>query len=109
MFCYCENLKNLDLSSFNTENVIGMRLLFCRCYNLNSINLSSFDFKNVTDIECMFYCCCNLEFLDLSLFNFNNNIDNHLIFDFGPQLKQIKTNKISQQNDIKILVFPLFI
>ena len=72
-----------------------MRLLFCRCYNLNSINLSSFDFKNVTDIECMFYCCDNLEFLDLSLFNFNNNIDNHLIFDFGPQLKQIKTNKIT--------------
>ena len=95
MFCYCEHLKNLDLSSFNTENVIGMRLLFCRCYNLNSINLSSFDFKNVTDIECMFYCCDNLEFLDLSLFNFNNNIYNHLIFDCGPQLKQIKTDKIT--------------
>ena len=43
----------------------------------------------------MFYCCCNLEFLDLSLFNFNNNIYNHLIFDCGPQLKQIKTDKIT--------------
>ena len=50
--------------------------------------------KNVANIDCMFYCC-NLEFIELSLFNFNNDIKIHGIFDFGPKLKQIKTNKIT--------------
>ena len=61
MFCGCNKLKNLDLSSFDTKNVIHMEGMFARCNNLKNIDLSSFDIKNDTDTKYMFYSCNNLE------------------------------------------------
>ena len=42
MFEDCRDLKNLDLRSFNTGNVIEMNLLLSDCKNLKSLDLSSF-------------------------------------------------------------------
>ena len=61
MFCGCNNLKSLDLSSFDTKNVTHMEGMFARCKNLKNINLSSFDIKNITDTNYMFYGCNNLK------------------------------------------------
>ena len=41
MFSGCINLKNLDLSKFNTENVINMEGMFGVYNNLSSLDLSS--------------------------------------------------------------------
>ena len=57
MFCECENLNNLDLSSFNTKNVTNMSWMFYNCENLNNLYLSSFDTENVTDISSIFRNC----------------------------------------------------
>jgi len=72
MFCNCKNLKILDLSSFNTQNVTNMCGMFYNCKNLKSLDLSSFNTQNVTNMCGMFYNCKNLESIDLSSFNTQN-------------------------------------
>ena len=42
MFSRCSSLKELNLSSFNTNNVTNMRHMFSECSSLTEINLSNF-------------------------------------------------------------------
>ena len=69
MFCNCQNIINIDLSSFNTKNVTDMKYMFSGCTNLEQLDLSYFKTKNVTEMSYMFFDCINLEKLDLSFFN----------------------------------------
>ena len=66
----CENLKDIDLTSFNTNNVTDMSYMFCCCKNLINLKFSkNFNTKNVTNFYAIFGGCHNLEKLDLSSFN----------------------------------------
>ena len=69
MFCSCSFLNYLDISNFNTSQVINMHSMFYGCSSLNSLNLSSFHTSKVTDMVSMFYFCSSLEYLDLSNFD----------------------------------------
>ena len=69
MFLECQ-VQSLDLSSFDTSNVIFMDYMFEEC-QAQSINLSNFDTSNVTDMQSMFYDC-HAQSLDLSNFNTSN-------------------------------------
>ena len=40
MFAGCKSLTKIDLSSFNTQNVIDIRYMFAGCKNLNKIDYS---------------------------------------------------------------------
>ena len=51
--------KKLNISNFNTVNVINMSGMFNCCSSLNEINISYFDIKNTTDMVGMFYRCSN--------------------------------------------------
>ena len=57
MFNYCTCLENIDLSSFNTENVKNMKYMFGHCESLTNLNLSSFNTKKVKNINFMFGNC----------------------------------------------------
>ena len=57
MFGGCSNLTNIDLSSFNTQNVTNMFFMFGRCSNITNINLSSFNTQNVINMKDMFMGC----------------------------------------------------
>ena len=39
MFKSCKKIINLDLSSFNTNNIIEMSYMFDDCKNLNKVKL----------------------------------------------------------------------
>ena len=54
LFYSLDNLQSIDLSLFNTENIINMSHMFYGCNNLKSIDLSSFNAQNVTNISKMF-------------------------------------------------------
>ena len=69
MFFYCEKLKNLNVSHFNTTNVETMFAMFEGCRRLTSLDLSNFNTSKVTNMSCMFADCLNLTPLDLSNFN----------------------------------------
>ena len=49
-----------------------MDLMFYRCLNLTSLDLSNFDTSNIIDMDGMFAHCSSLVSLDLSNFNTSN-------------------------------------
>ena len=56
MFYGCKNLKELNLSNFNTDNVRDMEEMFSACKNLKYLDLSKFNTKNVLYMElCLIY------------------------------------------------------
>lgn len=47
MFRECRNLKQLDVSRFNTANVTTMEEMFYCCESLTQLNVSNFNTANV--------------------------------------------------------------
>jgi surface protein len=64
MFCGCDKLKELNLSSFNTSKTKNMCFMFGFCAGLKELDLSNFVILNDTednlDVESMFSFCENL-------------------------------------------------
>ena len=69
LFRYLSGLTLLDLSYFDTSNVINMYGIFSYLSNVSTLNLSNFDTSNVTNMDYMFYSMNALTSLDLSKFN----------------------------------------
>ena len=72
MFCGCQNLSSLDLSNFNTANVMEMGNMFYNCSTLTSLDLSNFNTEKVESMMGMFFSCSALTSLDLSNYNTAN-------------------------------------
>ena len=53
----CNSLTNIDLSKFNTQNVINIKAIFSGCNTLTNIDLSNFNTQNVIDMSYRFYGC----------------------------------------------------
>ena len=54
MFANCESLKELDLSSFNGENLNDVKGMFQNCKNITTIKFSDFNGQNITKMNYMF-------------------------------------------------------
>ena len=52
---------NLDVSSFDTNNVTNMSFMFEGCTGLTSLDVSKFDTSNVTNMSSMFNGCAGLK------------------------------------------------
>ena len=73
MFHNCEELEILDLSNFDTTNVINMDSMFKGCIKLKEIKgINKFNTNNVNNMKSMFQNCKELENLDLSNFITSN-------------------------------------
>ena len=75
-----KDIKDLDLSNFDTSKVMTMNEMFANMYNLTSLNLSNFDTSKVTDMYGMFYNMYNLTSLDLSNFDTSKVTDMGVMF-----------------------------
>ncbi len=60
MFWGCSALTSLDLSNFNTANVMDMGNMFLNCSVLTSLDLSNFNTKEVRYMHSMFSDCSAL-------------------------------------------------
>ena len=61
MFKGCNNLKNIDLSNFDTSAVTNMQHMFNNCYGLKNVYVSElWNINNVTSSDSMFYNCKSL-------------------------------------------------
>lgn len=72
MFGGCSSLDSLDLSHFNTENVLyhGLYAMFSGCSSLQFLDVSNFPAdKSKMQLDAMFKGCSSLQTLDLSSFN----------------------------------------
>ena len=62
MFAYNDNLETLNLSKFDTSNVINFYAMFFYCEKLTSIaGLNNWKTKSATNMSSMFAGCQNLE------------------------------------------------
>ena len=98
MFAYCDAHINLDLTDFNTENVVDMKSMFYACKSLENLNLSNLNTKNVTDMSYMFICCNSLKNLDLSNFNTKNVTNMSSMFSNCHLLKKLNLSNFNTKN-----------
>ena len=68
MFAGCSSLKDINLSTFNTDKVTNMAFLFYDCSALKNPDMTGFSTANVTDMRRMFYGCSAITELDLDNF-----------------------------------------
>ena len=47
MFYNCSSLRELNISNFNTNNVINISGMFFNCSSLNELNVSNFNTEKV--------------------------------------------------------------
>ena len=53
-FFWCSSLKQLNLSIFNTENVLNMRNMFYYCESLEELNISNFNINKLKFMQEIF-------------------------------------------------------
>lgn len=102
MFTDCKNLKHLDLSSFSTGNVREMTHMFSRCSHLEQINLSGIDTHNVEYMGQMFYGCKSLKQLDLSSFNTEKVLYMGEMFSNCKSLKQLDLSHFNTERVVSM-------
>ena len=74
MFLNSYNLKNVDLSNFDTSTITNMSGMFRGC-GFTELDFSQFKYwntSNVTNMNSMFYGCQSLTTLDLTSFDTAN-------------------------------------
>ena len=98
MFSGCNSLRYLNLSNFNTENVTNMDYIFSGCNSLRNLNLSSFNTKNVTNMDCMFSGCYSLINLDLSKFNTENVTSMYYMFNDCKSITYLDLSNFNTKN-----------
>ena len=98
MFYNCKNLKNINLSNFNTQKVENMSYMFAFCDSLKNLDLSSFDTIKVKDMNNMFINCENLVYLDLSNFNTINVVNMSFMFSGVKSLKYLDLTNFDTRN-----------
>lgn len=98
MFEGCDELKSIDISSFDTSNVEDMSYLFSECESITSINLTNLDTSNVKDMSHMFYLCTEIGNIDISSFDTTNVTDMSAMFGFCKKLKAIDLSALNTPN-----------
>lgn len=74
MFYNCTSLTALDLSGFDTSQIMYLSGMFQNCKSLTFLDLSGFDTSKVTDMSYMFSGCTSLTSLDLSGFDTSQTV-----------------------------------
>ena len=97
MFDGCRSLENPDVSGFDTRNVKDMSYMFSRSDILN-LDLSNFDTRSVTDMSYMFYLSSSLTRLDLSGFDTRNVTNMEFMFDGCYSLTSLDLSNFDTHN-----------
>ena len=101
MFNECNELDYLDLSNFNTKNVMSFGVMFQECYEITNVDISNFNFQKAINIRWIFNKCYKLkEIKGIDIINNIKNINNDGIFDDCPKLKNISNYEHRKINNI---------
>ena len=98
MFSNCSSLTNLDVSSFNTSNVVNMANMFSNCSSLTNLDVSKFDTSNVVNMTNMFWSCSSLTNLDVSSFNTSKVTNMSNMFDHCQKLTSLDLTSFNTSN-----------
>ena len=105
MFLYNPLLDNIDVSTFNTKNVIDMGGMFAMC-GFISLDLSNFNTENLANIfveeyrrnRSIFSRCPSLTTIDLSSFNTTNVTNMRYMFYVCSSLTSLDLNSFNTTN-----------
>ena len=100
LFEGCSEIKEIDLSDFDTSEIENMAYMFSGCTSLVLLNLSNFNTSKVTSMGSMFYRCNKLFSLDLSHFNTSQVFSMRQMFD---GCKLLTSLNLSNFNTSKVL------
>ena len=89
MFSDLNNIKEIDLSNFNTSLVINMSSMFMNCNQLEKINLWNINTTLVQDMGSLFEKCTNLKSIDLSYFDTSSVTNMNKLFSRCESIKSI--------------------
>ncbi|MCI5984045.1 MAG: BspA family leucine-rich repeat surface protein [Firmicutes bacterium] len=98
MFAKNNTLISLNLSNFNTINVENLEGLFYKCIGISELNLKSFNTSSVTNMSLMFSGCSSLTSLDLSNFNTSSVTNMSLMFDDCSSLTSLDLSSFNTSN-----------
>ena len=96
MFDSIYSVENIDVSNFDTSKVENMSSMFSRC-NFTNIDLSNFDTSNVRDMSGMFGYT-NLVSLDLSSFDTSNVTNMRYMFTSMRELLDLNVSSFDTSN-----------
>jgi len=102
MFYNCKSLKNIDFSNLNTQNVTDISYMFSFCKSLTNINLSNLEIQHVINMRHMFSYCTSLTEVDLSNFNTGNAINMSYMFYYCKSLTDINLSNFNTKNVINM-------
>ena len=98
MFRDCGELTSIDLSGWNTENVIDMNYMFYNCHYLTTLNLSGWNTSNVSNMSYMFYACSSLKTLDVSGWDVSNVTNMNSMFGNCNSLTSLDVSHFNTSN-----------
>ncbi len=99
LFTYCQELRSLNLSSFNTSNVTNMGSMFFNCCNLTEIiGIENLNTSNVTNMSEMFNSCSGLTALDVSNFVTSNVENMRGMFYYCQALQELDLSNFDTEN-----------
>lgn len=98
MFYNKTNLKNIDLTLLDTQNVTSMRYMFYGCSGLTNLSLSHLDTSNVTTMSAMFRECSKLTDLNLSHLNVTKVTDASGMFSDCSELTNLNISSWNTAN-----------
>ena len=76
MFRECKNIEKINFWNINTSSIINMERLFLSCTKLTSIDVFNFDASQVTTMKSMFARCNSIKTIDTSNFNTSKSRNN---------------------------------
>ncbi len=88
-------VKSIDISDWDTSNVINMNKLFYNCPRLESINLSNFNTSNVTNMSYMFRHDTSIQNIDVTHFDTSKVTNMSWMFSDDENLKSLDVSKFN--------------
>ena len=76
-----DNIRDIDLSNFDTSRVTDMHYMFWNMHSLTSLNISNFDTSKVTNMNAMFMSMWSLTSLNISNFDTSKVTNMSSMFD----------------------------
>ena len=95
IFCYCYDLKSIELSNFDTSRVTKMNRMFNACYDLISLDLGHFNTSLVNTMESMFYDCKSLIYLNITSFDTSSVTDMSFMFRYINKMNFINVSNFN--------------
>ena len=103
MFINCSSLASLDVTHFNTENVANMGSMFDGCSSLTSLDVTNFNTANVLVMNYMFSGCSSLTSLDVTNFNTANVLAMSDMFSGCSSLTSLDVTNFNTENVVWIM------